>query len=91
LNSPIDEPIEPARSDRLLDVFTEPAVGTTVAGLKKLVEEGRIDPDERTVVYMTGNGLKAQDTLIKQIKMLQAIKPTFGEFEKQYEQLVVAQ
>jgi len=91
LNFPIDEPIEPARSDRLLSIFSEPACGTTLAGLKKLVEEGGIDPDERTVVYMTGNGLKAQDTLIKHIKMPQAIKPIFGKFAKQYEQLVVAQ
>jgi threonine synthase len=60
-----------------------------VAGLKKLVEEGRIKPDERTVVYVTGNGLKAQNTLIKHTRMPQAIKPTFSEFEKQYEQLVV--
>lgn len=72
-------------------IFTEPAGGTTIAGLKNLVEEGHIDPDERTVVYVTGNGLKAQDTLIKYIKMPQAIKPSFSEFEKQYEQLVVAQ
>lgn len=72
-------------------IFTEPAGGTTVAGLKNLVEEGHIDPDERTVVYVTGNGLKAQDTLIKYIKMPQAIKPSFSEFEKQYEQLVIAQ
>jgi len=70
-------------------IFTEPAGGTTIAGLKILVEEGRIDPDERTVVYVTGNGLKAQDTLIKHTRIPQAIKPTFGEFEKQYAQLVV--
>jgi threonine synthase len=53
-----------------------------VAGLKKLVEEGRIKPDERTVVYVTANGLKAHDTLIKHTRMSQAIKPTFSEFEK---------
>ena len=40
-------------------IFTEPAGGTTVAGLKKLVESGHIQPDERVVVYVTGNGLKA--------------------------------
>jgi len=29
--------------------------------LKKLVEAGKIDPDETTVIYITGNGLKTQE------------------------------
>ena len=39
-------------------VFTEPAGGTTVAALKRAREDGRIDPDERVVLLITGNGLK---------------------------------
>lgn len=39
-------------------IFTETAGGTTIAVLKKLVEAGKINPDEKTVVYITGNGLK---------------------------------
>lgn len=44
-------------------IFTETAGGTTIAVLKKLVEAGKINPDERTVVYITGNGLKTQEAV----------------------------
>lgn len=63
-------------------LFTEPAGGTTVAGLKKLVESGHIQSDERVVVYVTGNGLKAQETLLKTLERPKVIKPTMDEFEK---------
>jgi threonine synthase len=63
-------------------IFTEPAGGTTVAGLKKLVESGHIQHDERVVVYVTGNGLKAQDTLLKSLQRPPVIKPMLSEFER---------
>jgi len=63
-------------------IFTEPAGGTTVAGLKKLAESGHIKRDERVVVYVTGNGLKAQDTLLKSLQRPPVIKPMLSEFEK---------
>lgn len=44
-------------------IFTETAGGTTIAVLKKLVEAGKINPDETTVVYITGNGLKTQEAV----------------------------
>lgn len=62
-------------------IFTEPAGGTTIAGLKKLVESGHIGKDERVVVYVTGNGLKAQDTLLKSLERPKVIKPALSEFE----------
>ncbi len=40
-------------------VFAEPAGGTTVATLRRAREDGRIDRDERVVLLVTGNGLKA--------------------------------
>ncbi|HEY2632951.1 MAG TPA: threonine synthase [Solirubrobacteraceae bacterium] len=39
-------------------VLTEPAGGTTIAVLKKLVEAGELDPDATVVAIITGNGLK---------------------------------
>jgi threonine synthase len=39
-------------------IFTETAGGVTVAVLRKLAERGEIDPDERVVAYITGEGLK---------------------------------
>jgi threonine synthase len=63
-------------------IFTEPAGGTTVAGLKKLAESGHIKRDERVVVYVTGSGLKAQDTLLKSLQQPPVIKPMLSEFER---------
>ena len=37
--------------------------GTAIAVLKKLVEQGKIDPAETTVAYITGNGLKTTEAL----------------------------
>ncbi len=42
-------------------IFTETAGGVTVAVLAKLAERGDIDPDERVVAYITGEGLKTLD------------------------------
>ncbi|MDQ2760385.1 MAG: threonine synthase, partial [Actinomycetota bacterium] len=42
-------------------IFTETAGGVTVAVLSKLAERGDIDPAERVVAYITGEGLKTLD------------------------------
>jgi threonine synthase len=46
-------------------IFTEPAGGVSVAVLKKMVEEGKIDKNDKTVCYVTGNGLKATESLME--------------------------
>ena len=46
-------------------IFTEPAGGVSVAVLKKMVEDGKIDKDEITVCYVTGNGLKATESIME--------------------------
>ena len=45
-------------------IFTEPAGGVAVAILQKMVKQGKIDPDEKVVCYITGNGLKATDAIM---------------------------
>lgn len=62
-------------------LFTEPAGGTAIAGLKLLAEEGRIQRDECVVVYVTGNGLKAQETIAQFIEKPLTIKPEVEAFE----------
>jgi threonine synthase len=42
-------------------VFVEPASAASVAGLLKCAEEGRVDPGQRIVCTVTGNGLKDPD------------------------------
>ena len=44
-------------------IFTETAGGVTVGVTQKLVQQGRIKPDEVTVICITGNGLKTQEAL----------------------------
>ncbi|MCK9250920.1 MAG: threonine synthase [Solirubrobacteraceae bacterium] len=59
-------------------IFTETAGGVTTATLRKLAESGRIDPDERVVLVITGDGLKTLD----------AVRGTFEctEIDARYEQ-----
>ncbi len=66
-------------------IFTETAGGTTVAVLKKLVEAGKIDPDETTVVYITGNGLKTQEAIQGYIGEPLTIEPKLESFERALE------
>ncbi len=66
-------------------IFTETAGGTTVAVLKKLVEAGKIDPDETTVVYITGNGLKTQEAVQGYIGEPLTIEPKLDSFERALE------
>jgi threonine synthase len=44
-------------------IFTETAGGVTTATLAKLAERGDIDPDERVVLVITGEGLKTLDAV----------------------------
>jgi threonine synthase len=66
-------------------IFTETAGGTTVAVLKKLVEAGKIDPEETTVVYITGNGLKTQEAVQGYIGEPLIIESKLDSFERALE------
>jgi len=44
-------------------IFAEPAGGTSIAVLKKLVGNGVVSPDEEVVCLVTGNGLKAPEAV----------------------------
>jgi threonine synthase len=66
-------------------IFTETAGGTTVAVLKKLVEAGKIDPEETTVVYITGNGLKTQEAVQSHVGEPLTIDANLGSFERALE------
>ena len=66
-------------------IFTETAGGTTIATLQKLVEAGKIDPDEVTVVYITGNGLKTLEAVKGELSEPFTIDPKLDEFERALE------
>jgi threonine synthase len=56
-------------------IFTEPAGGVSVAVLKKLVEDGIIERDEKVVCYVTGNGLKSPEAIADKLPKLNIVKP----------------
>lgn len=45
-------------------VFSEPASNASIAGLIKLHEAGKLEPNQTVVAILTGNGLKDPDTAI---------------------------
>ncbi len=57
-------------------VFAETAGGVTVAVLRKLVAEGRLDPTRETVVYNTGEGLKTLDAVADEVGPTYRVKPS---------------
>jgi threonine synthase len=66
-------------------IFAETAGGVTLAVTRKLIDQGRIDPDEEIVICITGNGLKTQDAIAGNLEKLVVIKPSLEEFEPLYE------
>jgi threonine synthase len=61
-------------------IFTEGAGGVAISGLKQLVESGKIGPDDLTVVYITGNGLKTVE-LVQDVVRPINIAATVDAFE----------
>jgi len=62
-------------------IFTETAGGVTVGVAKKLIAQNRIQPDETTVVCITGNGLKTTDAIAGDFLATEAIAPRLEAFE----------
>jgi threonine synthase len=62
-------------------VFGETAGGVTLAVLRKLLKEGQIDPDARTVIINSGDGLKTPDAIADSIPAPDAIPATLAAFE----------
>ena len=63
-------------------VFAEPAGATGYAGLAKMAREGRIDPSERVVVLVTGNGLKDVKSAIQATGAPHLIEPSMDDLKR---------
>jgi threonine synthase len=61
-------------------IFTETAGGTTTATLAKIAERGDIDPGERVVLVITGEGLKTLDA-VRGTFEVHEIDPTVASFD----------
>ncbi len=62
-------------------IFAETAGGVTAGVTAKLIQQGRIHPDETTVVCITGNGLKTTDAIAADFPATEAIPPRLEAFE----------
>jgi threonine synthase len=63
-------------------IFTESAGGVTTAVLARLAERGEVDPAERVVAYITGEGLKTLDAIRKGHRAYQ-IDASLEAFERE--------
>ena len=66
---------------RLEGVFVEPASAASIAGLRRLLEEGIIDRDESVVCITTGHGLKDPEEAIRVCEKPLEIEPRLSELE----------
>jgi len=62
-------------------IFAETAGGVTAGVAAKLIQQGRIRPDETTVVCITGNGLKTTDAIAADFPATEALAPCLEVFE----------
>ena len=63
-------------------IFGETAAGVTIGCAKDLIAQGRIRPEEETVLCVTGNGLKTTDALVNRTTLDAVIEPGMVAFEK---------
>jgi threonine synthase len=61
-------------------IFAETAGGVTLAVLRALLKEGTIDPDARTVIINSGDGLKTPDAVADAIEGITPIRATLEAF-----------
>ena len=66
-------------------IFTETAGGVTVAVARKLCAQGRIKPEDTTVLCITGNGLKTTDALAGHFAASEPIPAKLAAFEEYLE------
>ena len=72
-------------------IFTETAGGVTVSVARKLIQQGKLNPEESIVLAITGNGLKTVGAVNGQFEDAAAIRPRLAEFEEQFLGLVASQ
>ena len=65
-------------------IFGETAGGVTVASLKQLAAQGRIQPDELTVAFITGAGFKTAEAVADHLEPPLEIEATMESFEAAY-------
>lgn len=64
-------------------IFTETAGGVVISVLRDLAKKGTIKPNDVTVAYITGNGLKTQEVVEELINPVNT-SPNYDDFERAF-------
>jgi len=62
-------------------IFAEPAAASTIAGLKKLIDQGHVDRSEEIVCVITGAGLKDPSTARRFIRKVRVVDRIVSQIE----------
>ena len=63
-------------------IFAETAGGVVIAGLRHLIRDGHVHPDEVVVAFITGAGLKTQEAVMPALTPALQIRATIDSFEE---------
>ncbi|RLI00775.1 threonine synthase, partial [Candidatus Bathyarchaeota archaeon] len=66
-------------------IFVEPSAAASFAGVKKLIESGKIGRDDNILCILTGSGLKTQEAYKSFIKEPITIKPSITSLREAFE------
>ena len=67
-------------------IFAETAGGVVISGLRHLVQQGRVEPDEVVVAFITGAGLKTQEAVEPALKPALTVEANIESFERALEE-----
>ena len=65
-------------------IFGETAAGVTIASVRQLARQGKIDPSELTVAFITGAGFKTVEAVADSLRPPLEIDATIDSFESAY-------
>ncbi len=66
-------------------IFAESSAAATVAGLQKLIDQGKIDAHKKVLCILTGDGLKDPQVVLKAAIKPPTIYPQIAEFNNLYQ------
>jgi threonine synthase len=65
-------------------IFGETAAGVTIASVRQLAQQGRIDPSELTVAFITGAGFKTVEAVADSLRPPLEIDANIDSFERAF-------
>ena len=66
-------------------IFAESSAAATIAGLQKLIDQGKIDAHKKVLCILTGDGLKDPQVVLKAAIKPPTIYPQIAEFNQLYQ------